>query len=77
MCRVTDEDHADPADRRRVLVVGVAERLKEVSALYQGMGRAWRDFLAECTPDQLAFLYAVLTRMREVTRVEIAKLRAR
>lgn len=67
----------DPSDRRRVLVVGVPERLDEVSALYHGMAQAWRDFLAECTPDQLAFLHTVLTRMREATRLEVAKLRAR
>lgn len=67
----------DLTDRRRVVVVGTPERLAEITSLYHGMATALGEFLAGCTPEQLAFLRSTLARMREVTSLEIAKLRMR
>lgn len=67
----------DPEDGRRVRVVAVPERAAEVAALYEGMAAAWWDVLADCSVEQLAFLDALLARMREVTGLEIARLRLR
>lgn len=67
----------DPTDRRKIIIVGVPERMREVSELYDGMGQAWRDVLAGCTTAELEFLRGLLRQMREITTVEIAKLRHR
>lgn len=66
---------ADPADRRKIFVVGVPERMREVSGLYGGMAQAWREMLSGCSAAELEFLRTLLRRMREVTTVEIARLR--
>jgi hypothetical protein len=39
------------------------------------MAQAWRDLLAGCTTAELEFLRGLLRQMREITTVEIAKLR--
>lgn len=67
----------DLADRRRVVVVGSPDRIAEITALYHGMATALREFLAECTQEQLTFLRSTVARMRDVTSLEIAKLRMR
>jgi DNA-binding MarR family transcriptional regulator len=65
----------DPTDRRKILIVGVPERMREVTGLYDGMAQAWRDLLSGCTTAELEFLRGLLRHMREITTVEIAKLR--
>lgn len=67
----------DPEDGRKVRAVAVPERTAEITALYEGIAAAWRDTLADCSIEQLAFLDRLLARMREVTGIEIAKLRLR
>jgi DNA-binding MarR family transcriptional regulator len=67
----------DPTGRRKIFIVGVPERMREVSALYDGMAQAWRELLAGCTTAELEFLHGLLRQMREITTVEIAKLRHR
>jgi DNA-binding MarR family transcriptional regulator len=65
----------DPADRRKIFIVGVPERMREVSALYDGMAQAWREVLSGCSAAELEFLRGLLRQMREITTVEIAKVR--
>ena len=65
----------DRRDGRKVLVIGEPEQLRTVSELYGGMDTAWRELLAECSLDQLDFLHDLLARMRDLTAVEITKLR--
>ena len=65
----------DPTDRRKIFIVGVPERMHEVSGLYDGMAQAWRELLSGCTTVELDFLRGLLRRMREITSMEIAKLR--
>ena len=67
----------DPTDGRKIFIVGVPERMREVSGLYEGMAQAWRQLLAGCTTAELEFLRELLRQMREITTVEIAKLRHR
>ncbi|MEU6586098.1 MarR family transcriptional regulator [Nocardia sp. NPDC046763] len=65
----------DPRDGRKVLVIGAPERLQQVSEMYGGMANAWRELLVECSIEQLEFLRDLLIRMRDVTAVEITRLR--
>jgi DNA-binding MarR family transcriptional regulator len=66
----------DTADRRRVTVVPLPERLGEIGRLYVSIGRAWSDILAPYSDEQLAMFVDLLSRGHPVTREATARLRA-
>jgi len=65
----------DPADRRRVLVELVPERLAAIAHHFEPMGRLWQEELSGYTDEQLAFLVGFIRHGREVTDGEVARLR--
>jgi DNA-binding MarR family transcriptional regulator len=66
---------ADPADRRRVIVEVVPEKLGDVESLLDRVGRASSPEIARYSDEQLALIGDFLARMAEVTREEADKLR--
>jgi len=66
---------ADPADRRRVIVEVVPDRMVDVEALLDRVGRASSPEMAHYTDEQLTLIGDFLARMAEVTREEAEKLR--
>jgi DNA-binding MarR family transcriptional regulator len=65
----------DPADRRRVLVEPVAERMARVGALHDALRKAGRGLIASYDDAQLAAIASYLEGSVEVTRAEAARLR--
>jgi DNA-binding MarR family transcriptional regulator len=65
----------DPADRRRVLVEPVAERLAKVGALHDSLRKTGRELIAGYDDAQLAAIASYLEGSVEVTRAEAARLR--
>ena len=66
---------SDPSDRRRVIVEVVPEKMVDVEALLDRVGRASSSEIAHYSDEQLALIGDFLARMAEVTREEAAKLR--
>jgi DNA-binding MarR family transcriptional regulator len=66
----------DPADRRRVVLQVVPERVVEITRYYESMGDQWRRQLDGCSDGELRFLLEFLRHGREGTHVETAHLRA-
>jgi DNA-binding MarR family transcriptional regulator len=66
----------DTADRRRVTITPVWERLADLGRLYGPMGRAWSELLAGYSDQELALFVDLLGRSHPLTRGETAKLRA-
>jgi len=65
----------DPADRRRVLVEPVPERLAGVGALHDSLRSAGRELIAGYDDAQLAAIASYLEGSVEITRAEAARLR--
>jgi DNA-binding MarR family transcriptional regulator len=65
----------DPADRRRVLVEPVAEKLAKVGALHDSLRKTGRELIAGYDDAQLAAIASYLEGSVEVTRAEAARLR--
>jgi DNA-binding MarR family transcriptional regulator len=66
----------DPADRRRVVLRVVPERVRDISRFYESMGARWQRQVEEYTDAELRFLVGFLRRGRESARAETAQLRA-
>ncbi|ADD42803.1 MarR family winged helix-turn-helix transcriptional regulator [Stackebrandtia nassauensis] len=66
----------DPADRRRVVLRAVPERVAEIGRYYASMGESWQRQLADCSDEQLRFLVEFLRRGRDDTQRETARLRS-
>ena len=66
---------ADPADRRRVVVEIVPEKLADIQPLLERVGRASTEEVARYTDAQLQLIGDFLGRMAELTRAEAAKVR--
>jgi DNA-binding MarR family transcriptional regulator len=66
----------DHADRRRVVVQTVPERVGEIASYYEGMDARWKQELDRYSDVQLRFLLEFLGREREHTRTETVNLRA-
>jgi DNA-binding MarR family transcriptional regulator len=65
----------DPADRRRVIVSLVAERMAAIGPLYAGMAAAWATAMSGYDDEQLNMIRTLFDRMHEITNAEIAHLR--
>lgn len=67
---------SDPADRRRITLSVVPDRVAEIARFYEPMARHWRAQLARGDDDELRFLLEFLRRGRAYTQAETAALRA-
>jgi DNA-binding MarR family transcriptional regulator len=66
---------SDPADRRRVIVEVVPEKVAAVEAMFGALGSAAQEEVARYTDAQLELIDDFLTRMAEVTREQATRLR--
>lgn len=66
----------DPADRRRVVLLVVPERIADIARFYESMDTRWRRQVDQYSDTQLRFLLEFLRQGREYTQAETAKLRA-
>src|SRR3954447_12847519 len=66
---------ADPADRRRVIVEAIPEKVAAVQAALNRVGSASADEIGRYTDAQLALITDFLTKMEQITREEAASLR--
>ncbi len=66
---------SDPADRRRVIVEIVPEKVTSLEAMMASLESAAETEAGRYTPDQLATINDFLTRMAELTQTETARLR--
>jgi DNA-binding MarR family transcriptional regulator len=67
---------ADPADRRRVILEPIVDRIDEVAAQYAALRRATRSAIERYTDDQLQLISDYLERSLSVSRSETASLGA-
>jgi len=65
----------DPADRRRVVVQPVTERLGEIEPLLEGVGAITARELERYTPEQRELISGFLQRVTAATQTETARLR--
>lgn len=65
----------DPADRRRVIVSPVAERMATIAPLYAGMAQAWATAMSGYDDEQLTVIHTLFDRLHEISNAEIARLR--
>jgi DNA-binding MarR family transcriptional regulator len=66
---------ADPADRRRVIVEAIPEKVAAVQATLDRVGSASADEIARYTDAQLELITDFLTTMEQITRDEATSLR--
>lgn len=66
----------DPADRRRVVLQVVPERVGDISRYYESMGSRWQERVEGYSDRELRLLLTFLRRGREDTNAETAELRA-
>ncbi|MFI5908599.1 MarR family winged helix-turn-helix transcriptional regulator [Dactylosporangium sp. NPDC051541] len=64
----------DPADRRRVIVTLVPERVEEGGRLYAGFGAAVHEVIAGYSTDELRFLARHYDTMSAVYRAQLSSL---
>jgi len=67
----------DPADRRRVVVEVVPEKIAAIESTLGRIGQASADEIGRYTDAQLALINDFLTRMEQITREEATTLRER
>jgi DNA-binding MarR family transcriptional regulator len=65
----------DPADRRRVVVQVVPERVADIGQYYEPIGERWHQQISSYTDAQLKFLLEFLRQGREHAQSETATLR--
>ncbi len=65
----------DPADRRRVVIEVVPERVATIESLLDSLERAAAEEVDRYTPEQLATINDFLSRMADLTQSESARLR--
>jgi hypothetical protein len=65
----------DPADRRRVVVEIVPEKVSGLGQLMGSLERAAEDEVGHYSPDQIATINDFLSRMANLTQTEAARLR--
>jgi DNA-binding MarR family transcriptional regulator len=66
---------SDPADRRRVVVEVVPERVATVQSLLESLERASAEEVDRYSAEQLALIGEFLSRMADLTQTEAARLR--
>jgi DNA-binding MarR family transcriptional regulator len=67
----------DHADRRRVLVHPVPERLDRVTALWDDLGRSWQAILEDHTDQELEVITRHMTRAHDLSHAQLHHLRSR
>lgn len=65
----------DPADRRRVVVQVVPERVADIARYYEPIGERWQNQVSSYTDAELAFLLDFLRQGREHAQTETTTLR--
>jgi DNA-binding MarR family transcriptional regulator len=65
----------DPADRRRIVIEVVPERVAEIARYYEPMGERWKEQVAGYTNAQLEFLIDFLRLGRDHAQAETTTLR--
>lgn len=65
----------DPADRRRIVIQLVPERVADIAQYYDSMGARWQDQLSGYTNTQLEFLIDFLRQGRHHAQAETTTLR--
>ena len=65
----------DPADRRRVIVEAIPEKIAAVQSILNRVGAASADEIGRYTDAQLSLITDFLTRMEQITRDEATSLR--
>ncbi|MFG3202954.1 MarR family winged helix-turn-helix transcriptional regulator [Streptomyces sp. NPDC048192] len=65
----------DARDRRRVLVTPVPERVAQVTAVWDELGRTWQTLLDDHTEDELRVITRHLHRATDLSRAQIHHLR--
>ena len=66
---------SDPADRRRVVVEVVPERVASIESLLDSLERAAAQEVERYSPEQLALINDFLSRMADLTQTEATRLR--
>ena len=66
---------SDPADRRRVVVEVVPDRVASVASLLESLERASAEEVSRYSADQLALIGDFLSRMADLTQTEATRLR--
>lgn len=66
----------DPADRRRVVLQVVPERVAEIARHYQPLGARWQRQIDQYSDAELRFLLDFLRRGRQDAQAETAQLRS-
>ncbi|MGW2524337.1 MarR family winged helix-turn-helix transcriptional regulator [Streptomyces sp. NPDC001617] len=66
----------DAADRRKVLVVTVPERITEFGRMWERLGGGWYDLFEELDDAQLAVIVGHMRRTVEFSGAQVARLRA-
>lgn len=64
---------ADPADRRRVIVVAVKERMANVDRLFEGIATGWRRLLEQYSTEQLQLLLEFLEGVHRLSVQQVAE----
>ncbi len=65
----------DPADRRRIVVHVVPERIEAITQYYESMGRRWQEQVAGYSDGELEFLVDFLRTGRAYAKTETLALR--
>jgi DNA-binding MarR family transcriptional regulator len=65
----------NPKDRRKILVVPLAERVEEVARLFAPLDQAMTQLLAQYSTGELTFLNAFALRVGQILQQETARLR--
>jgi DNA-binding MarR family transcriptional regulator len=66
----------DPADRRKVIVRPLPDRVADAGPVFLPMARAMQELFARYTDEQLATILDFATRANEITIQQIARLRS-
>ena len=66
----------DAADRRKVLVVTLPERIAEFGRMWERLGGGWYDLFEELDDAQLAVVVGHMRRTVEFSGAQVARLRA-
>jgi DNA-binding MarR family transcriptional regulator len=64
---------ADPADRRRVIVTPVPERVAELDQVFEGISIGWRELLDRYPDEELVLLLDFLERVHRMSVEQIAR----
>ena len=67
--------HADPSDRRKVVIKPVPAKLKKTGQVYDSIGRTFSKLLEQYSTKELEFLVDYYQASIELTKAEIAKIR--